>query len=54
MPRPADLTAKHTVHHTVGDLFWWLSYGIKGSAMPGFEERLSEEERWDVLIFCAP
>jgi putative copper resistance protein D len=50
-PRPADLTAKHTAHHTVGDLFWWLSYGIKGSAMPGFAERLSEEERWDVINF---
>jgi copper resistance protein D len=50
-PRPADLTAKHTAHHTVGDLFWWLSYGIKGSAMPGFEGRLSEEERWDVINF---
>jgi putative copper resistance protein D len=35
----------------VGDFFWWLSYGIKGSAMPGFAERLSEEERWDMINF---
>jgi putative copper resistance protein D len=50
-PRPANLTAKHTADHTVGDLFWWLSYGIKGSAMPGFHDRLSEEERWDLINF---
>jgi putative copper resistance protein D len=50
-PRPADLTAKHTTDHTVGDLFWWLSYGMKGSAMPGFHDRLSEEERWDLINF---
>jgi putative copper resistance protein D len=50
-PRPADLTAKHTADHTAGDLFWWLSYGIKGRAMPGFHDRLSAEERWDLINF---
>jgi putative copper resistance protein D len=50
-PRPADLTARHTTDHTVGDIFWWLSYGMKGSAMPGFHDRLSEEERWDLINF---
>jgi putative copper resistance protein D len=50
-PLPADLTALHTAHHTAGDFFWWLTYGIKGSAMPGFEDRLSAEERWDVINF---
>jgi len=50
-PRPANLTAKHTGHHTVGDLFWWLTYGLKGSAMPGFQDRLTEEERWDLINF---
>jgi putative copper resistance protein D len=51
MPRPADLTALHAAHHTAGDFFWWLTYGIKGSAMPGFQDRLTEEERWDVINF---
>jgi putative copper export protein/mono/diheme cytochrome c family protein/peroxiredoxin len=50
-PRPANLTAKHTGHHTVGDLFWWLTHGLKGSAMPGFQDRLTEEERWDLINF---
>jgi putative copper resistance protein D len=49
--KPADLTAKHTADHTAGDLFWWLSYGIAGSPMPGFGDRLSEEERWDLINF---
>ncbi len=50
-PRPADLTAKHTADHTAGDLFWWLTHGIRGSAMPGFADRLSEDERWDLINF---
>jgi putative copper export protein/mono/diheme cytochrome c family protein/peroxiredoxin len=48
-PRPADLTAKHTADHTAGDIFWWLTHGMKGRAMPGFQDRLSEEERWDLI-----
>jgi putative copper resistance protein D len=48
-PRPADLTAKHTADHTAGDLFWWLTHGKPGTAMAGFQDRLSEEERWDLI-----
>jgi copper resistance protein D len=48
-PRPADLTAQHTAAHTAGDIFWWLTHGMKGRAMPGFQDRLSEEERWDLI-----
>jgi putative copper resistance protein D len=48
-PRPADLTAKHTADHTAGDIFWWLTHGMQGRAMPGFENRLSAEERWDLI-----
>ncbi|MGH7267293.1 MAG: CopD family protein, partial [Candidatus Rokuibacteriota bacterium] len=47
--RPADLTARHTADHTVGDIFWWLSHGIPGSGMPGFAGRLTEEDRWDLI-----
>lgn len=48
---PADLTAKHASDHTAGDLFWWLTYGIAGTPMPGFGQRLSEEERWDLINY---
>ena len=54
-PRPADLTAKHSADHTAGDLFWWLSHGVKKDgvigAMPGFAASLDEEERWDMINF---
>jgi putative copper resistance protein D len=50
-PRPADLTAPHTGAHTAGDLFWWLTHGIRGGAMPAFGDRLSETDRWDLINF---
>ena len=50
-PKPADLTAAHANAHTAGDLFWWISYGMKKSAMPGFSEILTEEDRWDLINF---
>jgi putative copper resistance protein D len=50
-PTPADLTAAHTGDHTAGDLYWWLSHGIPGSAMPGFADRLGESDRWDLINF---
>jgi putative copper resistance protein D len=50
-PKPADLTAPHANSHTAGDLFWWISYGVKESAMPGFAKELNEEDRWDLINF---
>jgi putative copper resistance protein D len=54
-PKPADLTAKHSADHTAGDLFWWLSHGMKVDGlpgpMPGFAQSLEEEERWDMINF---
>ena len=50
-PKPADLTAPHANAHTAGDLYWWLSYGVKEAAMPGFSQSLTEEERWDLINF---
>jgi len=48
---PADLTAPHTGQHTAGDLFWWITHGIRASGMPPFGETLSEDERWDLVNF---
>jgi putative copper export protein/mono/diheme cytochrome c family protein/peroxiredoxin len=51
-PPPPDLTARHANAHTAGDLFWWLSYGVKPtSAMPGFSHSLNDEERWDLINY---
>jgi putative copper resistance protein D len=46
-PPPADLTARHTGDHTAGDIFWWLTHGIR--AMPGFGAQLGDEARWDLV-----
>ena len=50
-PKPADLTARHAASHTAGDLYWWLSHGIKETAMPGFKESFNEDEHWDLINF---
>jgi len=52
LPRPpADLRAPHTVHHTAGDLYWWISEGIPAAGMPGFAAQLTEDQRWDLVNF---
>src|SRR5437667_54569 len=52
LPRPpADLRSPHTGQHTAGDLYWWITAGIPGAAMPGFGQRLGDEERWDLVNF---
>lgn len=50
--KPIDLlTEPHTAMHTAGDFFHWLTYGRFNGVMPAFGDKLSEEERWDVLNF---
>src|SRR5262245_30592116 len=46
---PTDLNAKRVRDHPAGDLFWWISRGVRGSPMTGFEHRLSVEQRWDLV-----
>lgn len=48
---PADLTAPHAGEHTPGDLYWWLTHGMRGKLMPGFADRMSSDERWDVINY---
>ncbi len=51
-PRPADLSL-HAVPgvHTDGQLFLWISNGFPGSVMPGFAQKLTETERWDLVNY---
>jgi mono/diheme cytochrome c family protein len=48
--RPADLTEEHIFAHKVGDVFWWVSYGL-GGVMPGFADKLTPAQRWDVINY---
>jgi len=44
-----DLNVKRVVDHPAGDLFWWITRGVPASSMRGFEQRLSVEQRWDLV-----
>jgi putative copper export protein/mono/diheme cytochrome c family protein len=49
--RPADLTEPHLFAHKIGDIFWWVSYGSDNRVMPGFANKLSPDQRWDLINF---
>jgi len=49
-PSPASLIdAKHTSGVTDGELFYEISQGRK--PMPSFKKRLTEEQRWQLVLF---
>ncbi len=48
--RPADFRA-HVPMHTDGQLYVWITRGIPGSPMPGFRDRLRDEDRWHVVNY---
>ncbi len=48
--QPVDLlTEPHASMHTPGDFFHWLTYGMPGTGMPGWGEKFSKNERWDLV-----
>ena len=50
--KPVDLlTEPHTAMHTAGDFFYWLTHGIPEAGMPAWADKLSEEDRWDVVNY---
>ncbi len=49
-PKPADLTV-HAPLHTEGDLYWWVTHGISGTAMPAWDSTLTDLQRWQVVTF---
>jgi putative copper export protein/mono/diheme cytochrome c family protein len=48
--KPSDLTADHVYAHSDGDLYWWITHGIR-EVMPPFGAVLDEEARWNVVDF---
>lgn len=48
---PADLTEPHLFAHKVGEIFWWVSYGRDNGIMPGFADKLTADQRWDLINF---
>ena len=49
-PAPADLVL-HVPQHTDGELFYFVSRGVPGSAMPAWESVLSEPDRWKLVHY---
>jgi copper transport protein len=49
-PRPSDLVL-HVPLHSDTDLEDWIANGFPGSQMPAFKDKLTDQERWDVLNY---
>ncbi|MGH2377364.1 MAG: c-type cytochrome [Candidatus Limnocylindria bacterium] len=49
-PPPADLVL-HVPQHPDGELYWYVTRGSPGTAMPAWDAVLSEEERWSVVHY---
>ncbi len=58
VPRPVNLQL-HVPQHAPGELLYWISTGIPGTAMPAWGDidpstgkpKLSEEERWSIIRY---
>jgi copper transport protein len=58
VPRPVNLQL-HVPQHAPGELFYWISTGIPGTAMPAWADvdpatakpRLSDEDRWSIIRY---
>jgi mono/diheme cytochrome c family protein len=51
VPRPSDFRLHMVEGHTDAQLFDWLSNGVPDTAMQGFADQLSVEDRWNVLNY---
>ena len=49
-PKPADLVL-HVPEHTDGELYYMVSVGMPGSAMPEWRSVLSEPQRWELVHY---
>ncbi len=54
VPRPANLQVHMAPGvHTDGELFYWVSYGFPGSAMPAWKNQgLTDQQIWDVINYA--
>lgn len=49
-PRPVNLQ-RHVPQHAEGEVFYWISEGVAGTGMPSWKEKLTEEQRWQVVRY---
>jgi mono/diheme cytochrome c family protein len=49
-PRPVNLQV-HVPQHAEGEVEYWISEGVVGTGMPAWKEKLSAEERWQIVRY---
>jgi putative copper resistance protein D len=50
VPPPADLST-HVPLHTDGQIFYFITNGFPGTAMPAFANALTDQQRWDLVNY---
>jgi putative copper resistance protein D len=50
VPPPADLST-HVPLHTDGQIFYFITNGFPGTAMPSFANALTDQQRWDLVNY---
>ena len=58
IPHPVNLQL-HVPQHAPGEVFYWISNGVPGTAMPAWQEtdastgkpKLSDEDRWSIIRY---
>lgn len=49
-PRPVNLQV-HVPQHAEGEVFYWMSEGVAGTGMPAWKDKLTEEQRWQIVRY---
>ena len=49
-PRPFNLQV-HVPLHAEGEVFYWISNGVAGTAMPAWNEKLTDTQRWQIIRY---
>jgi mono/diheme cytochrome c family protein len=49
--KPADLTGGHSLMHSDDDYAYWVENGIAGTDMPGFGDKLDQDQIRDVIAY---
>ena len=49
-PRPVNLQL-HVPQHAEGEIHYWISEGVVGTGMPAWKDKLSDEQRWQIVRF---
>ncbi len=49
-PRPVNLVL-HIPQHPDGFIEYWIAEGVPGTAMPAWRDKLTEEQRWQIVRY---